>query len=99
MYDILIIKNSGKKVILTVVKDTEEKELMVRFRNQFEDYYANNTSKKSNTVAKDFFEFKYLSLNTIEFNLFSLNITLSNSLQLIFPRGFIDPATNPPDLV
>ena len=61
MYDILNIEQAGTKIILHAVKDTDEKELMDRYRDQFNDQYENGArGKKNNNVLKELLSFKYL---------------------------------------
>lgn len=90
MYDILEIQNSGTEVILTVVKDTEEKELMERYKNQFNEIYSANSKNKSGSSAKDFFGMKYLIFQNKGLNLISSTITYpvkitSFSSEVYFP--------------
>ncbi len=67
MYDVLSIQNSGTKVILNVVKDKDEKELMDRYRDQFNDIYEKgNTGKKSNNILKDLLSMKYLANSDVK---------------------------------
>jgi hypothetical protein len=68
MYDILSIKNEGTKVILNVVKDKDEKELMNRYQDQFNDIYENtNSGKKEHSLLKDFYGLKFLNTDPFSF--------------------------------
>lgn len=85
MYDILSIKNAGTKVILNVVKDKDEKELMNRYRDQFNNQYENgNTGKKNNHILKDLLSMKYFqgSHSTISLLISEDNYSISFTSEL-----------------
>lgn len=72
MYDIISIKSAGTKVILNVAKDKDEKELMNRYRDQFNDIYENgNAGKKNNNLLKDFLSLKYFQNSNSSIVVFS----------------------------
>ncbi|MBN8694704.1 MAG: hypothetical protein J0L69_16030 [Bacteroidetes bacterium] len=99
MYDIISLKSEGVKVVLTVVEDTQEKELMNKYKEQFDVMYSSSSGKKQNSVAKDFFAFKYLSHENI-----CVDIRESSLYYFIFfdsktTKGFSNSLTPPPDFL
>ena len=98
MYDIISYKSEGVKVLLTVVEDTEEKELMNRYKNQFNEIY-NNSSKSKNSLAKDFFAFKYLSQTSISITIPESQLHYATHFLSKIYKGFSSALTPPPDCI
>lgn len=97
MYDILSIKNAGTKVILNVVKDKDEKELMNRYQNQFNDIYENgNTGKKDNSLLKDFLSLKFFQKSFSQINLFTTEHNYSVFFKSDLPLVYLSVQTPPP---
>ncbi|MBL7895602.1 MAG: hypothetical protein JNK50_09960 [Bacteroidia bacterium] len=99
MYDIISFKSEGVKVVLTVVEDTHEKELMNKYKDQFDAVYSTSSGKKQNSLAKDFFAFKYLGNKFISVVIpeSELNHAIEFSSKTI--EGFTSYSTPPPDFV
>lgn len=97
MYDILSIKNAGTKVILNVVKDKDEKELMDRYRDQFNDQYENSKSgKKGNTILKDLLSLKYLADSSLKQELQTQHVNFTTVLDLKIQSVYLNVQTPPP---
>lgn len=98
MYDIISHTNDGVQVALTVVEDSQEKELMHRYKNQFDEIY-NHHPKQKNSIAKDFFAFKYLIQKNNTFYKIESVIrygTFDISKEL---KGYLTSSFTPPDFV
>lgn len=97
MYDIVSIKNAGKKVILFVVNDKDEKELMNRYQSDFNDVYQNGNSGKHNTnLMKDFLSLKYFQKSTSGITVFAQDFNPVCSLLFVTNDGYLSPQFLPP---
>lgn len=98
MYDILSIENAGTKIILNVVKDKDEKELMDRYRDQFNDQYENGRPEKKNSnILKELLSFKYLHSASPKF---MLHHTVSDPFHEFISRtssGYLRLNSPPPN--
>lgn len=95
MYDIISISNGGTKVILTVVKDTYEKELMNRYKDQFNT--VNKSQKKNNSMAVDFFGMKYVCSTKQFISLPYETNAFAIKLEPSILSGHVSKTTPPPD--
>ncbi len=94
LYDILQIKNAGKKVAITVVSDKQEMMLKKQFNEP-----VDSESNKSTKLLKNFFAFKYvINQSEINFKVNGLNLSVFYTLDLfqLFPVYF-SRDTPPPD--
>lgn len=97
MYDIVSIKNAGKKVILFVVNDKDEKELMNRYNKQFNDIYeSGNTGKQNNNLLKDFLSLKYFQKSLSGITLFAQNSSPVCYLLFVTSEGYLSTQFLPP---
>lgn len=97
MYDIISISSGGTKVILTVVNDKHEKELMNRYKEQFN--ASAGSHKKNNSIALDFFGMKYICSTKQFISLSSeTNVFALKSEPSIY-SGHISKTTPPPDFM
>ena len=94
MYDIVSISNGGTKVILTVVNDTYEKELMNRYKDQFN--ASAGSHKKNNSIAQDFFGMKYISSSYYILTSTYSETLLSNPVTFMIFSGYQTVLTPPP---
>lgn len=97
MYDIISFKSEGVKVVLTVVEDTHEKELMNKYKEQFDAVHSTSSGKKQNSLAKDFFAFKYLGNKFISVVIPESELNRTTRLLLKTIEGFTSYSTPPPD--
>ncbi len=97
MYDILNIKNAGTKIILNVVKDADEKELMDRYRDQFNDQYENgNAGRKNNNILKDLLSMKYFQRSNSSITLLISGYNYSASFTPELSSIYLHVQTPPP---
>lgn len=97
MFDILAIKTAGTKVVLTVVKDKDEKDLMRRYADQFNGIYeTGNGGKKSNNLLKDFLSLKFFQKTFSKINLFTETFHPFSSHKLNIKSVYISVLTPPP---
>lgn len=97
MYDILSIHSAGPKVILTVVKDKDEKELMDRYRDQFNDIYDNGkTGNKNNSLLKDLLSLKYVSAAQFIRTLPVQELKFTDISEIKIPSVYLKVQTPPP---
>jgi len=94
IYDIVAISNSGTKVILTVVNDTYEKELMNRYKDQYQS--ETNSHKKNNSVIFDFFKMKYLCESFRFHNSLGIEAILFPDVSINCIAGYLVVLTPPP---
>lgn len=97
MYDIISHTNDGVQVALTVVEDSQEKELMHRYKNQFDEIY-NHHPKQKNSIAKDFFAFKYLPNKNISFQIKESFLNPIPDRDSKSRVGFLSIYSPPPDI-
>lgn len=98
LYDILQIKNAGKKVALTVVSDKREMNLKNQFVATF-DSESNKTTKIPFKLLKNFLALQYLVVDSnISFAINELNLSLfySSKVFYLFPV-YLLMDTPPPD--
>lgn len=96
MYDIISHRNEGVQVALTVVEDTQEKELMHRYKNQFDEIYNHNPKQKK-SIAKDFFAFKYLIQEKKHFSAQGNAIRYETHDVSKELKGYLSTSFTPPD--
>lgn len=97
IYDIVSYKSVGKKVQLIVVNDKQEKELMNKYKAQFNNELNNSSNNKHKIGAKDFFNFKYLTHKKISINLIASGIHYSGQKKHKTINGFSTILTPPPN--
>ena len=99
LYDIIIIRQSGVNITLSVVSDKQEMELKNQFAALFNISANNNKTKGPLELLKKFFAFKYIVDNSlIEFKNSALKSSSPNT-ELLFQitEMFIQKETPPPD--
>lgn len=98
MYDIISHRNEGVQVALTVVEDTQEKNLMKKYQNQFDSVYSTSSGKKQNSFTKDFLAFKYLPHKNISFLIEESGLNQISDLDCKSIVGFLSFHAPPPDV-
>lgn len=97
MYDILSITKMNSGYVLNVVKDKEEKELMYRYQNQFNELYNNGDTGKNNTnLIKDFLSLKYFQNSCLQIKTIAKSYSYFDFLITKISNGYLIVPSPPP---